>query len=132
MESVDGSSAPRSVVCPPPLDAHSPKVDPRPGGPFEVTMRSPDGNDMQCAGVFLVVEPFHRLVWTDALIEGFRPSLSPFFTAELTLQEADEETIYRVIAKHKDSETRQQHEKMGFYTGWGQCLDQLVAVMKQQ
>lgn len=110
-----------------PWSARDARLDVKPGGVFSITMQSPEGEDMPCSGCYLMVEPPKRLVWTDALLADFRPSPHPFFTAELTLEEKGENTLYRVVAKHKDGVTRQQHEEMGFHSGWGVCLDQLVA-----
>ena len=33
-------------------------------------------------------------------------------------------------ALHRDPESRQKHEEMGFYEGWGKALDQLVEMAK--
>jgi len=43
----------------------------------------------------------------------------------------EEGTKYTAIALHKDEADRKKHENMGFHTGWGQCLDQLVALAKK-
>jgi uncharacterized protein YndB with AHSA1/START domain len=41
-----------------------------------------------------------------------------------------EGTKYRALAMHKDGESRDKHERMGFGEGWGRALDQLVAYAK--
>ena len=38
----------------------------RPGGASLMTMRSPEGQDMPCPGVYLEVVPNEKLVFTDA------------------------------------------------------------------
>ena len=92
-------------------------------------MESPDGQEFPNVGCILECVPDERLVFTSALEPGFRPSATPFFTGVIELEEVDGGTLYRAIAMHKDSEDRQKHEEMGFHTGWGQCLDQLVELM---
>jgi uncharacterized protein YndB with AHSA1/START domain len=76
------------------------------------------------------VVPKSRLVWTDALLPGYRPSPEPFFTAVLTFEPEGNGTRYRAVAIHRDLEGRQRHEEMGFQEGWGTVLTQLVAYAK--
>lgn len=106
------------------------EIDLRPGGTFSFTMRSPEGKDFPNIGCVLEVVPLKRLVWTDALLPGYRPSAKPFFTAIIALEKQGKGTHYTATAIHRDEEGRAQHEKMGFHEGWGQCLDQLVAYSK--
>jgi uncharacterized protein YndB with AHSA1/START domain len=105
-------------------------VDLRPGGMFQFTMRSPEGKDFPNTGCYLEVVPNERLVWTDALLPGYRPSEKPFFTAVVSLEKSGKGTRYTATAIHRDAAGREQHEKMGFREGWGICLDQLVAYVK--
>lgn len=107
------------------------EIDLRPGGVFRSVMRSPDGKDHPNVGCYLEVVPNERLVWTDALLPGYRPSENPFFTAVITLESQGTGTRYTAIAMHRDEAQRKQHEEMGFYQGWGQVLDQLVAHVKK-
>lgn len=107
------------------------EIDLRPGGIFNFTMRSPEGKDFPNAGCVLEVVPQERLVWTDALLAGFRPSEKPFFTAVIALEKQGKGTRYTATAIHRDAAGRKQHEEMGFHEGWGQCLDQLVAYSKK-
>lgn len=106
------------------------EIDLRPGGMFRSVMRSPEGQDFPNAGCILEVVPNERLVWTDALLPGYRPSEEPFFTAMITLEAKGKGTRYVATAIHRDPEGRARHEEMGFYDGWGQCLDQLVEYVK--
>jgi uncharacterized protein YndB with AHSA1/START domain len=106
------------------------EIDLRPGGSFRTTMRSPEGETFPVVGCYLEVVPNERLVWTDALLPGYRPSEKPFFTAVLTLEPHGSGTKYTAIAIHRDEAGRQQHEEMGFHDGWGKALDQLVALVK--
>jgi uncharacterized protein YndB with AHSA1/START domain len=103
------------------------EIDLRPGGIFRFIMRSPEGKDFPNTGCFLEVVPNERLVWTDALLPGYRPSENPFFTAMITFAPEGNGTRYTAIAIHRDEAGRKRHEEMGFYEGWGKCLDQLVA-----
>jgi len=108
------------------------EIDLRPGGMFSTTMRSPEGQDYPNVGCYLEVVPCQRLVWTDALLPGYRPAAEPFMSAMLLLDElAGGRTRYRAVAIHRDEAGRQRHEEMGFHQGWGTALDQLVAYAKQ-
>lgn len=106
------------------------EVDLRPGGIFKTVMRSPEGQEFPNHGCFLEIVPGKRLIWTDALAPGYRPTNEPFMTAILSLEDAGEGTHYVATAMHRDAEARQQHEKMGFHDGWGKVVDQLVDYIK--
>jgi uncharacterized protein YndB with AHSA1/START domain len=107
------------------------EIDLRPGGILSFTMRSPEGKDFPNVGCVLEVVPQERLVWTDSLLPGYRPSAKPFFTAVIALEKQGKGTRYTATAIHRDEAGRKQHEEMGFHEGWGQCLDQLVAYSKK-
>jgi uncharacterized protein YndB with AHSA1/START domain len=106
------------------------EIDLRPGGIFHTVMRSPEGEEHPNTGCYLEVVPHERLVWTDALLPGYRPSAQPFLTAILTLEARGQGTRYRAVALHRDAAERQRHEEMGFHAGWGKALEQLVAYAK--
>lgn len=111
------------------------EMDLRPGGMFRTVMRSPEGEDFPNVGCFLEILPNRRLVWTDALEPGFRPSRAdsdaPFrFTAAILLEPAGKGTKYTAIAIHRSEDDVKKHEEMGFHEGWGKALDQLVEVTK--
>lgn len=101
-------------------------IDLRPGGVFRTVMRSPQGEEFDNSGCYLVVEPGRRLVFTDALGPGYRPNAEPFMTAEIIIEPDGEGTRYRAIARHADPDAKARHEEMGFADGWGTALDQLV------
>lgn len=104
-------------------------VDARPGGAFDVTMRSPEGQDMPNRGVFLEVVPNERIVTTDAFTAGFAPGDGvPFMVATITLANEGEGTRYIARVRHWSAEAREQHAEMGFEPGWNQCADQLEAL----
>lgn len=106
------------------------EIDLRPGGIFRTVMRSPEGQEHSHLGCYLEIIENERLVWTDALGPGFRPSMQPFVTAVITLESLGSGTQYTAIARHGDEATRVKHEEMGFTQGWNTALDQLVAYMK--
>lgn len=103
------------------------KIDLRPGGRFSTTMRSPQGQTMPPGdGCFLEIVPNRKLVFTDALGPDYRPNPTPFMTACILIEPEGAGTRYTAITMHPDAQTRKKHEEMGFHTGWGQALDQLV------
>lgn len=114
------------------------EIDLRPGGRFMTMMRSPDGQEFPNIGCYLEVIPNERLVWTDALLPGFRPAAEvsdggPMkFTGIILLEARGDGTRYRAIALHGGEADRKRHEEMGFIDGWGKALDQLVAYMKSK
>ncbi|HWM48750.1 MAG TPA: SRPBCC family protein [Xanthobacteraceae bacterium] len=108
------------------------ELDLRPGGVFRSVMRSPDGQEFTNEGCYLEVTPHERLIFTDTLLPGYRPSPKPFFTAVLQLERRGSGTRYTAIAIHGNEETRKNHEQMGFYDGWGTVVDQMAAYIKAQ
>jgi uncharacterized protein YndB with AHSA1/START domain len=104
------------------------EMDVRPGGASLVVMRSPEGNEMPCPGVFLEVVPNRRLVFTDAYTGAWQPSAKPFMTVIVTFEDEGGKTRSTARALHWTVDDREAHEKMGFHQGWGQCADQLAAV----
>lgn len=113
-------------------------IDLRPGGAFTVVMQSPEGQNFPNTGCYLEVIPNQRLVWTNALEPGYRPSQVPsgtpesplVFTAVIALEPHGEGTKYTATVIHGDPESCKRHEAMGFRQGWGTALDQLVAMLK--
>jgi uncharacterized protein YndB with AHSA1/START domain len=93
-------------------------------------MRDPDGNDHPYHGVYLEVIPNRKLVFTDAYSTAWQPSEKPFMTVILTFEDEGGKTRYTARARHWTVEDRENHEKMGFHEGWGQCAAQLEEVAK--
>lgn len=118
--------------CPRPWSVTKCEIDLRPGGVFSTVMRSPEGQEFPNLGCYLEVVPNQRLIFTDTLLPGFRPSPKPFFTAALLLEPTATGTRYTAIAIHGSEETRKSHEEMGFHDGWGTVVDQLVAHIKSE
>ncbi|HVI91499.1 MAG TPA: SRPBCC domain-containing protein [Dongiaceae bacterium] len=52
-------------------------IEPRAGGAFSFTMRSPEGQSFPNAGLLLEVVPQQKIVFTDTLVAGYRPSPPP-------------------------------------------------------
>lgn len=107
------------------------EIDLRPGGIFRTVMESPEGERFPGVGCFLDVAENKRLVWTSALLPGFRPSAASaeeelFFTAVVTMEPDGDGTKYTAAAVHRNEADRMKHEEMGFHDGWGKALEQLV------
>jgi uncharacterized protein YndB with AHSA1/START domain len=109
------------------------EMDLCPGGAF-VTRISENGGDFMphLSACFLAVDDLERIVFTNALVGGWRPAEQPFMTAIITLQDHPMGTDYVAHVMHKNNADRNMHEEMGFYDGWGTCLDQLAAFAERR
>lgn len=106
------------------------EMDLRPGGTFRTVMRAPDGTEYPTLGIFLEVAKNERIVFTDAFAPGWVPSPRIFFVAVTTFDALPGgRTRYTARALHWTPENREKHEQMGFYQGWGESLDRLVALV---
>jgi uncharacterized protein YndB with AHSA1/START domain len=105
------------------------ELDVRPGGANLIVMRGPDGNDIPNRGVYLEVVKNERLVFTDAYTKAWEPSAKPFMTVILMFENEAGKTKYIARVVHWTVADREAHEKMGFYQGWGQCAEQLAALV---
>jgi uncharacterized protein YndB with AHSA1/START domain len=103
------------------------EMDVRPGGAL-ITRISEDGGDFMphLNACFLAVEELQRIVFTNALVGGWRPAEQPFMTAIITLQDHPTGTHYFAHAMHKTSGDRDMHEQAGFFDGWGTVIGQLA------
>ena len=103
----------------------------RPGGAL-TTLISEDGAEFgpHLSACYLEIEAGRRMVFTNALVGGWRPAEQPFITAVITLDDHDLGTAYRAVVMHKDSETRSTHQELGFYDGWGTVASQLAALVE--
>jgi uncharacterized protein YndB with AHSA1/START domain len=106
------------------------ELDVRPGGANLIVMRDPQGNDLPNRGVYLEVVKNERLVFTNAYTKAWEPSEKPFMTVVLTFENESGKTKYTALVRHWTVADRETHEKMGFYQGWGQCADQLEALVR--
>lgn len=127
--------------CPMPWKTIDCEIDLRPGGLFHTTMQSPEGLEFPNAGCYLELVPQEKLVWTNALLPGYRPSqpaatcgsadVDFLFTAMVELADVAEGTRYTATVMHADEAGCQKHAAMGFEAGWGAALDQLVAMIQK-
>jgi uncharacterized protein YndB with AHSA1/START domain len=101
------------------------EIDLRPGGVFRFVIRDPDGIESRIDCCYLEVIPHQRLIWTNALVAGYRPAEHGFFSAEMTLQAQGDLTLCTTIAMHRNETDRNEHADAGFHDGWGTVLDQL-------
>jgi uncharacterized protein YndB with AHSA1/START domain len=107
------------------------EMDLRPGGAF-VTKMSENGGAFtpHLSACFLAVDDRERLVFTNALVGGWRPAEHPFMTAIITLKDHPQGTEYHAHVMHKSNADRNMHEKLGFYDGWGTVIEQLAALVE--
>jgi len=108
-------------------------MDLRAGGAFQ-TLMSEAGGDFgpHLNACFLDVVEGERIVFTNALLGGWRPAAQPFMTAVITLADHDEGTEYHSHVMHKDSADRNMHAEMGFHDGWGTVIEQLAKRLERQ
>jgi uncharacterized protein YndB with AHSA1/START domain len=84
---------------------------------------------MPLRGVYLDVAENERLVFTDAYTKAWAPSDKPFMTVIVTFENQGGKTLYTALVRHWTVADREAHEKMDFHKGWGQCADQLAALV---
>jgi uncharacterized protein YndB with AHSA1/START domain len=105
------------------------ELDVRPGGANLIVMRGPAGQEFPNRGIYLEVVPDERLVFTDAYTGSWEPAEKPFMTVILTFEDLGGKTRYTARVLHWTVADRERHEQMGFHAGWGQCTDQLEALV---
>jgi uncharacterized protein YndB with AHSA1/START domain len=115
--------------CPKPWTTEVRAFEFRTGGAFHTTMSGPDGGTSDNPGSFLEVVPEQRIVFTSSLVRDWRPADAPWmpFTAFITFADEGKDVRYTARVLHKDKITREQHEQLGFFEGWGTCITQLEA-----
>ncbi|MFT4469618.1 SRPBCC family protein [Arthrobacter sulfonylureivorans] len=104
----------------------------RPGGAFRTEI-SEDGGAFgpHITGCFLAIDELERIVFTDALVSGWRPAEASFLTAVITMKDHPEGTEYTATAMHRNTADRDQHEQLGFHDGWGTVIRQLAERVEQ-
>ncbi len=105
------------------------EIDHRPGGISRVVMQSPEGDQHESVGCILEAVPNRRIVFTDALGPGYALLPEPFMAAIVDFEPVEGGTKYRAVARHANVENRKKHEEMGFHSGWGAAIDQMVELM---
>jgi uncharacterized protein YndB with AHSA1/START domain len=118
---------------PAPAKAKVVALDLRAGGAF-VTRLSEDNGPFvpHMNACFLAVDPLERIVFTDALLGGWRPAETPFMTAVITLKDHPAGTEYAAHVMHKSGADRRRHEELGFHDGWGAVTEQLAALARSR
>ncbi|HEY4199758.1 MAG TPA: SRPBCC family protein [Devosiaceae bacterium] len=106
-------------------------MDLRPGGSF-ITQMSENGGAFvpHLDACFLDVADGERIVFTNALVGGWRPAAQPFMTAIITLEDHPQGTAYNAYVMHKSDADRNMHEEMGFHDGWGTVAAQLARLVE--
>lgn len=105
----------------------------RPGGSLRTEMSEGGGPFVpHLDACFLAVEPQSRIIFTNALVGGWRPAEQPMMTAIITMEEHPEGTAYTAMAMHKNPADRSMHEELGFYDGWGTVTEQLARLAERQ
>ncbi len=106
------------------------EIDPVPGGIFRTVMRGPNGEQNEGSGCVLEAVENEKFVWTSALGPGFRPIEARdgdfLFTAIIEFEPMADGTLYRATARHANVSDAKVHAEMGFESGWGAALDQLI------
>ncbi|HEX6666383.1 MAG TPA: SRPBCC family protein [Solirubrobacterales bacterium] len=107
------------------------EMDLRPGGSFRTEI-SHGGTDFgpHLAGCFLAVDELERIVFTDALVAGWRPAESSFMTAVIAMRDHPDGTEYTATAMHRNIDDRDRHEQLGFQEGWGTVTRQLAELVE--
>ena len=105
-------------------------MDVRAGGRFNTVMQDPDGNTHPNTGIYLEIVDGEKIVFTDAVNEGYEPSENPFMVGTLTFADEGDATRYRAVVRHFSEESKTRHEEMGFHAGWNAAADQLEALAK--
>ncbi|MET4159742.1 SRPBCC family protein [Agromyces sp. PvR057] len=109
------------------------EMDLRPGGAFR-TEFSQDGAEFgpHISACFLAVDDLERIVWTDALVAGWRPAEASFVTAVIRMRDHPDGTEYTATAMHGTAADRDRHDQLGFHDGWGTVTRQLAELVEQR
>lgn len=119
---------------PAPMVARIERLELRPGGAF-VSLMSEDGIEFvpHLDGIFLAVDELQRLVFTNAIDSSWRPTHpSPIaMTAEIALADHPDGTDYHVIVRHADQASKDRHDQLGFFEGWGSVTEALARMVER-
>ena len=118
--------------CPRPWQVTSCELDPQPGGAFNTVMEGPCCEKVVNVGCYLETTPNRRVVFTDTLSAGYRPTGDSFMAGVISFDPIEGGTRYRAMIRHKNTEDRDKHLAMGFEDGWGKALDQLVELCQAE
>lgn len=98
------------------------EIDLRVGGGWRYAMVTPEGVEVGFHGEYREVEPFDRLVSTEAY-EGIPDADAHAAVDTLTLTEADGVTVMAVVVEHPTKEGRDMHIASGMEDGMQDALD---------
>lgn len=122
--------------CPRPWKVTSCRTDLYPGGEFYTLMQGPNGEQQEGSGCYLEVVPFKKLVWTNMMSRGYRPTpveaMGFSFVGTIEFERKENGSLYRATIQHGTTEGRLQHERMGFQEGWGIAFHQLMELFGAQ
>lgn len=109
------------------------EMDLHPGGSFRTEIGRNGANfEPHITGCFLAVDKLERIVFTDALVGGWRPAQATFVTAIITMNEHPDGTEYIATALHANLDDRNRHKELGFYDGWGTVTRQLAELAESR
>ena len=103
------------------------EMDLRVGGSWRYAMVTPDGMEVGFHGEYREIEPFERLVSTEAY-EGIPDPDGNASLNTLTLTEQDGRTTMTVLVEHPTAEGRDAHINSGMEAGMQDALDLLEQV----
>jgi uncharacterized protein YndB with AHSA1/START domain len=110
-------------AAPGPMTCVLAEVDLRVGGVYRTHMRAPDGAEHRVTGVYRVVDPPKKLVYT----WGWEAGSSPVKDSVVTVEFVDRGAATEVILRHAglpDAQQRSSHEK-----GWIGCFEKFPAAL---
>lgn len=106
------------------------KMELAPGGAFNTRVKLPDGGSLICRACFLEVVEGKRIIFCDALSEGWRPNYEAFFSAIITMDDHPEGTLYSATARHKSPEDLEEHKGLGLLESWDAAIGRLEALAR--
>lgn len=109
------------------------EMDLRPGGAFRTEISEGGGEfGPHIDGCFLAIDELERIVFTDALLGGWRPAEKSFVTAVIAMKDHPDGTEYTATAMHRNVNDRDKHEQLGFHDGWGTVVNQLAELVESR
>jgi len=100
------------------------EIDLRVGGSWRYAMVTPDGMEVGFHGEYREIEPFERLVSTEAY-EGIPDADAHAAVDTLTLTEIGDRTLMTVLVEHPTTEGRDMHVESGMEDGMQDAMDLL-------
>ena len=116
------------------------RIDPRPGGIIHFCMRSPEGQDVWCKGVYREIVAPERIVSTDSfadeagnLVAPTQYGMSPEWPAEalitMTFEERDGTTTFTLRHALSGAPATEVEQCKG---GWSETLDRLAEYLAKE